>query len=286
MGWLWSSGPQPKGSAQGMSNSDPESRPAPSRAPESMYSDPEVAKFMAQVQLEFGSDSGGSSSRSNKSAPPAPTPKTDADPIPSSQTAPSSLSSSSSSSSWWPSWGASPAATERTHPTAAPTQAPWPSPSAEGELPERLDPLSEALLPTTMSCRQAFDHAFHCNSVGGQWTAVYRAGTMRSCSEQWADFWFCMRTRTQPPGPARDEAVRAHYRRKELAKYGPGMPSSTDVWEPRAEPLAPDAAAFRARPYRKPDIDDEEWRRQEIEYRVLVRRMLQEEEEEGRGRST
>ena len=59
--------------------------------------------------------------------------------------------------------------------------------------------LEESLLPTEMSCRQAFDAAFYCQSLGGQFNNLYRYGTIRSCSENWKDFWFCMRTKGYPP---------------------------------------------------------------------------------------
>jgi hypothetical protein len=105
-----------------------------------------------------------------------------------------------------------------------------PTPS---DIPPR-DPLAEALLPTDMSCRQAFDQAWSCNSMGGQFTAVYRYGEMRSCSEHWDDFWFCMRTKGYS-AEQRERAIREHYRAKEFTKYGPGKPSSEDVWESRGE---------------------------------------------------
>ncbi|KAH7197161.1 uncharacterized protein B0J16DRAFT_313488 [Fusarium flagelliforme] len=105
-----------------------------------------------------------------------------------------------------------------------------PTPS---DIPPR-DALSEALLPTEMSCRQAFDQAWGCNSMGGQFTAVYRYGEMRSCSEHWDDFWFCMRAKGYST-EQRERAVREHYRAKEFTKYGPGKPSSEDVWESRGE---------------------------------------------------
>ncbi|KAJ4131132.1 hypothetical protein NW768_006674 [Fusarium equiseti] len=105
-----------------------------------------------------------------------------------------------------------------------------PTPS---DIPPR-DALSEALLPTDMSCRQAFDQAWGCNSMGGQFTAVYRYGEMRSCSEHWDDFWFCMRAKGYS-AEQRERAVREHYRAKEFTKYGPGKPSSEDVWESRGE---------------------------------------------------
>jgi hypothetical protein len=59
--------------------------------------------------------------------------------------------------------------------------------------------LEEELLPTDMSCRQAFDAAFYCQSLGGQFNNLYRYGGIRSCSENWKDFWFCMRTKSYTP---------------------------------------------------------------------------------------
>jgi hypothetical protein len=56
--------------------------------------------------------------------------------------------------------------------------------------------LEEDLLPTEMSCRQAFDAAFYCQSLGGQFNNLYRYGGIRSCSENWKDFWFCMRMKS------------------------------------------------------------------------------------------
>ncbi|RSM18791.1 hypothetical protein CDV31_002309 [Fusarium ambrosium] len=118
------------------------------------------------------------------------------------------------------------------------TRATTPTPS---DIPPR-DALSEALLPTDMSCRQAFDQAWACNSMGGQWNAVYRYGEMRSCSEHWDDFWFCMRTKGYSP-EMREKAIREHYRAKEFVKYGPGKPSSEDVWESREERV-PEGSTF------------------------------------------
>ncbi|KAI0112189.1 hypothetical protein GGR51DRAFT_59416 [Nemania sp. FL0031] len=277
MGWLWSSGPAPKNTVQDTPSTT--KNQSPPKAPEPTYSDPEIAKFMAQIQQEFGGSN--NNNKNNNTAPPPrspPIPAPKADPTP-------ARSQTTSSSSWWP-WGSSTQPTQpttTTSPPPTPSQSTFspspPSPAAEPDQPARLDPLSESLLPTTMSCRQAFDQAFHCNSVGGQWTSVYRSGSVRSCSEQWDDFWFCMRTRAYS-GPVKEEAIRDYYRQKELRKYGPGMPSSTDVWEPRTEKLPP-GSAFQVR-YQKPDIDDEEWRRLEIQHRRQVQRMLREEEERER----
>jgi len=106
------------------------------------------------------------------------------------------------------------------------------TPTETPDAPPR-SPLSESLLPVEMSCRQAFDLAWSCNSLGGQWNAVYRHGEMKSCSDQWEDFWFCMRQKGSS-GPVKEEAVRTHYRNREYEKYyAPGKRSSEDVWEAR-----------------------------------------------------
>lgn len=102
--------------------------------------------------------------------------------------------------------------------------------------------LAEAVLPVQMSCRQAFDMAWACQSPAGQWRAVYRHGGVRPCSELWDDFWFCMRVKGYGEGPLKEEAVREYYRKKEMDKYyKTDTPSSEDVWRSRTvdEVLAP-----------------------------------------------
>lgn len=131
--------------------------------------------------------------------------------------------------------------------------------------------MSEHLLPTSMSCRDAFDYAWHCHTPGAQVNSVYREGALRRCGELWEDFWFCMRTRSY--GAAmRAEAVRAHYRAKEEAKYGGGRPSSEDVWESRDERVPP-GTAFRA-PFDPPVRDDAEFQRLDAERRRRIRDRL------------
>lgn len=133
----------------------------------------------------------------------------------------------------------------------------------------RRSPLSESLLPTDMSCRQAFDAAWGCNSVGGQWNAVYRYGEMRSCSEKWDDFWFCMRNKSHS-GPVKDELVRSHYRNREFNKYyAPGRASSEDIWEAREKKVEPGSVFGEA--IELPSVGDDEWRRQESERRQKIR---------------
>ncbi|KAK8165226.1 hypothetical protein IWX90DRAFT_428314 [Phyllosticta citrichinensis] len=91
-------------------------------------------------------------------------------------------------------------------------------------------PLTDSSYPTTMSCRDAFDYAFHCQSLGGQLTNWYRFGTLRSCSDRWDDFWFCMRTRGYG-AEERAREITAHFAEKE--KRYKKAPSSEDVWEQR-----------------------------------------------------
>ncbi|KAI0142423.1 hypothetical protein F4776DRAFT_611988 [Hypoxylon sp. NC0597] len=254
MGWMWSSQSTPTKGPNSNSNTSSESSKAPKQA-ESDYSDPEIAKFFAQIQAEFGGIS-----KPGEQSQPTSNPESE------NKTTPSSSSSSSSS---WSLWGSKPDSPSPSSSTPLPSTK---SSIQQTWTPERLDPLSESLLPTSMSCRQAFDAAFHCNSLGGQWTSVYRAGSVRSCSEHWDDFWFCMRTRAYS-SPQKEEAIRDHYRKKEYAKYfAPGRPSSADVWEPRTEKVEP-GSAFRE-PLDMPDVSDEEWRRREIERRRRVQEFL------------
>lgn len=106
-----------------------------------------------------------------------------------------------------------------------------------------------ALYPRTMSCRQAFDQAFYCQSLGGKFNDIYRFGHLQSCSEQWGAFWFCMRTRTLST-PEREKQIRDHYAGKDQRKrkeFG----SSEDVWEIREKPVL---KAF----WKDPDADTEE----------------------------
>lgn len=120
-----------------------------------------------------------------------------------------------------------------------------------------------------MSCKDAFDYAWHCNSPAAQFNAVYRYGAVRSCSDLWDDFWFCMRTKSFSP-EMRAEAVRAHFRaRQEEKYYAPGKHSSEDIWESRERLVAP-GTAFRS-PFDDPREDDTEWRLQEMERRRRIR---------------
>ncbi|OIW27708.1 hypothetical protein CONLIGDRAFT_446645 [Coniochaeta ligniaria NRRL 30616] len=129
--------------------------------------------------------------------------------------------------------------------------------------------INDAILPTTMSCRDAFDYAWHCHTPAAQWNAVYRYGGVRECSDLWEDFWFCMRTKQYSP-EMRAQAIRDHYRERQNAKYyAPGQPSSEDVWQSRERMVEP-GTAFR-HTFDDPAESDTEWNLKEIERRRRIR---------------
>ncbi|KAF7941122.1 hypothetical protein BELL_1046g00030 [Botrytis elliptica] len=143
------------------------------------------------------------------------------------------------------------------------TQAPSQSDSSE--------PLSIQLLPTTMSCRTAFDAAFYCQSFGGQFNNLYRYGSARDCSESWSDFWFCMKTRTYADNE-KAKLIKARWIEKEKKKYGDPSDknrelgkSSEDVWKGREQRLEWGEAFCVEEP--KWTGSDDEWRRMEKEHR-------------------
>lgn len=112
-----------------------------------------------------------------------------------------------------------------------------------------LDISPSALYPRTMSCRQAFDQAFYCQSLGGKFNDIYRYGSLQSCSEQWGAFWLCMRVRTNGKDE-RERQITEYYREREERRrkeWG----SSESVWEVRTEPVR---RAF----WRDPDAEEEQ----------------------------
>ena len=113
---------------------------------------------------------------------------------------------------------------------AYPHLAPSTTTTTSSSSPENQTPSYDPSLPTTMSCREAFDNAFYCSSFGGHFHDIYRYGTLRACSEHWADWRFCMSlSGTSKEGKA--NAIRERYREKEarLKKE----PNSEDVWKRR-----------------------------------------------------
>ncbi len=116
------------------------------------------------------------------------------------------------------------------------------------------------LLPSTISCQSAFDSAFYCQSLGGQFNNIYRYGTLRDCREQWKQFWWCMKTNRGFLGDEeREKRVREHYRLREM-KYRVG-PSSEDVWKQRTRMVE---GAFE----RSLEEDESVEREMEVEQRV------------------
>jgi hypothetical protein len=115
--------------------------------------------------------------------------------------------------------------------------------------------VEDSLYPTTMSCRDAFDAAFYCQSLGGQFNAVYRYGGMQSCSDHWKSFWFCMSSKSYTG--QREDMIKEHYRKKAL-KYKVG-PSSEDVWEGREKKMEWGEAFSEGVEELLPGESDEEW---------------------------
>lgn len=184
-------------------------------------------------------------------------------------------------SPWGSRWATS-SLSEQT-PSYPDTTTTQPSPSstsnADDENPNnaaRLSPLAESLLPTTMDCEAAFNLAFYCRSMGGQFNHLYRYGTVRSCNEHWKDFTFCMRVKGFGEGKVKEDSIREHYRQKELAKYGPGMPSSEDVWRERKELVKP-GEAFST-PVEAPTLGDAEFQEWEMKRMERIRKGLTESE--------
>ncbi|KAL2159749.1 hypothetical protein VTH06DRAFT_1882 [Thermothelomyces fergusii] len=272
MGWFWQSPPPVK--AGGSSSVPPaastaanppveaalpQAKASPS-GPESSSGDRELAMFMDMLMKDAQSSSSSASSTTQEKtqrSPPPPPPPPPSPPSSPSQAAPAS---SSTGSSWLP-WASTKAAA-----AAEPAQ----PPRKKTRSPQSVA-MSEHVLPTTMSCRDAFDYAWHCHTPASQWNAVYRYGAVRTCSELWDDFWFCMRTRSYPP-ELRAEAVRERYRAKEEAKYGGGKPSSEDVWESREERVPPGTAFKKS--FDPPIVDDAEFQRVDAERRRRIREAI------------
>jgi len=208
MGWLWSSAPSQSPSSPSSESTPqaPSSQPPPQKAPESV---PKALEPASKVSHVLSRDEQADAefaalirelSTSEPTAPP-----------PSKPRKPSRLTYQPTSSE-----GDAPI-----HPSAAQSTS-----NSDDD---------DSLYPSHMSCTQAFDSAFYCQSLGGKFNDIYRYGELRSCSEHWSAFWFCMRTKSAS-AEERPRLVQEHYRQR-AAKYKT-KPSSDDVWEARTEPLA------------------------------------------------
>ncbi|KAK4195231.1 hypothetical protein QBC40DRAFT_289377 [Triangularia verruculosa] len=234
MGWFWNSpSPSPK-APEAIPGTSPSSiaQPSPSSLGEKKPStDDEVSKFLREIQA--------AANPSSQPAPPqAPEPEPDA-----------------AKASWLPSWLSAPAPET-------------PPPPPKDKRSEASIAMSEALLPTTMSCQDAFDYAWHCHTPGSQVNSVYRYGGVRQCTELWDDFWFCMRTKSWEP-QLRAEAIKDHFRKKEAAKYGHGQPSSEDIWESRDGKVEPGTTFNKS--FDPPIKDDAAFEREDQENRRSIR---------------
>ncbi|KAK5676807.1 hypothetical protein LTS10_010571 [Elasticomyces elasticus] len=215
MGWLWSSSPPAPASETPQTSTTPEKRP--------------IALSETQRQRIFGRSPPSQSTSTQAAA--------DAD-------------LEAFLNSFEPGASPTPTPTPTTNESGI-TQQPSPSPSP----PSRLNPDGtlnihpSALYPATMSCRQAFDQAFYCQSLGGKFNDIYRFGHLKDCSEQWGAFWFCMRTRTLPERD-KEPQIREFYRLRDEKRKEVNGGDSEDVWELRTKAVE---RAFG----RDPDVEEE-----------------------------
>lgn len=256
MGWFWGASAPAKTSSISQDPTTAQASPQPTAQapkiipPPQAEDDAEVHKFLEEIMGEVknmrDAEEAASSPPSNQRTPPNPL------------------------STWASRWSSSSTSGSSTPTTTTddffPSDYVQDNPNNE----PRLSPLAESLLPTTMNCEQAFNQAFYCQSLGGQWHHLYRYGSIRSCGEQWDDWFFCMRAKGTPPGKVKNDMIRDHYRRKLLAKYGPGKPSSEDVWRERRERVRPDEA-FATQP-EAAQVSDAEYQKWEMERIEMIRK--------------
>ncbi|TLD25093.1 hypothetical protein PspLS_05736 [Pyricularia sp. CBS 133598] len=265
MGWFWQTPPHspkvaPNNSSQ-QKDAQSSTKP-PTQQPKGSNDDAEIAKFLQLFQEADAKPSSSTSQPSSTGQQPQQSSPPSSSQHHQRQAAPSSFLSQFSRPFREDPSGASP--TRRDLDSLSPSE-------------RAKEEIVQSLMPTDMSCRDAFDYAYGCNSVRGQFNAVYRYGEVRSCSELWDNFWFCMRVKNWQ-GDMRANAIRDRWRDKEERKYGPGMPSSEDVWRPRLKLLGPDEAFRDKIPEMDAELtqteDDLEWNRQETERRRVVREKM------------
>lgn len=267
MGWFWQS--PPRSAVEGKpapasAQSETQTPPKTSPAQDDSSMDPEIAKFLAQFQAELngGKDASAAPTQTPRQTPAAPKPAARAGP----------------SSSWFslrsnpPAASQDPSSSSGTSARSGATSSAQTTTAVAAE-PSGPEAMAASIEPAPSSCRQAFDLAFHCNGLGGQWNAVYRYGGLRNCSDQWDDFWFCMRVKSHSP-ELRAAAYRRRQRDKDLARYGPGMPSSEDVWVSRDRKVEPGTEFVTPMPELDADFDSVEWSRAENERRRRIREGL------------
>ncbi|KAI7368214.1 hypothetical protein KC354_g2836 [Hortaea werneckii] len=214
MGWLWSSSPSSATPAQDQNQNQNQSQLDQNTAPNTEPAHRSFALSEDQRNRIFGS----ATSRPDSNSTGRHDKQSDAE----IENWLNSFSSTSPSSD-----GTKAAETSTSEPTSEPTPSSAPSRyNEDGTL--NISPA--ALAPRTMSCRQAFDAAFYCQSLGGKFNDVYRFGKVQDCSEHWGAFWFCMRNRTLP-GKDKEEMIAQYYLDRDERRKERG--SSEDVWEIR-----------------------------------------------------
>lgn len=254
MGWLWGRPAPEKPASSQSSEQAPTAAQPPQPSSSSPEIDPEITKFLEELAGELRNARNATDRPSSSTQQPqSQQPPADAQPR-----------TSSSWSNWLSGSPATPPSPSSEADSLSTTATETPSPPEP-----RLSPLAESLLPTTVDCEQAFNQAFYCQSLGGQWNNIYRYGGVRSCSENWDDFWFCMRVKGYQPGPVKDNMIREHYRKKHMTKYGPGKPSSEDVWRERRERVPP-GSAFSEQ-VEAPTVSDAEYQKWEMERMEKIR---------------
>ncbi|RMZ10365.1 hypothetical protein D0860_03853 [Hortaea werneckii] len=213
MGWLWSSSPSPATSTHEQNQNEKDQNTAPNAEP--------AHRSFALSEDQRSRIFGSAASRSDSNTTGWTEKQSDTE----IENWLNSFSATSSGSD-----GTKSAETSKTEPTSEPTPSTTPSRyNEDGTL--NISPA--ALAPRTMSCRQAFDAAFYCQSLGGKFNDVYRFGKVQDCSEHWGAFWFCMRNRTLPAKDTEEMIAQYYLDRDERRKKERG--SSEDVWEIRTK---------------------------------------------------
>ncbi|KAI7338818.1 hypothetical protein KC315_g1579 [Hortaea werneckii] len=213
MGWLWSSSSSSAAPAQEQNKNEKDQNTAPHAEP--------VQRSFALSDDQRSRIFGSAASRSDSNT-----------------TGTHDKQSDAEIESWLNTFSATSSGSDGTtaveNTTAEPNSQPTPSSAPTRYNEDGTLNISPAVLaPRTMSCRQAFDAAFYCQSLGGKFNDVYRFGKVQDCSEHWSAFWFCMRNRTLPAKDTEEMIAQYYLDRDERRKKERG--SSEDVWEIRTK---------------------------------------------------
>ncbi|GAB7366080.1 hypothetical protein MBLNU230_g7645t1 [Neophaeotheca triangularis] len=235
MGWLW-----------GSKSEDTTTTDASAREASSNPRMPEASKGNFSLTEEqrlriFGKPGPDSGNSSSSSTPPATTRDEQADAelnaFLASLDNPNNANTTQSTTTTTPSTTTTTTPTPQTPSTSIPPTNPDGTPSIH----------PQTLYPRELSCRQLFDQAFYCQSLGGKFNDIYRFGTLQACNEHWSAFWFCMRARSLDKGERERQVVEFYRDRDERRRKQWG--SSEDVWPLRERMVE---RAF----WRDPDVEE------------------------------